>query len=222
MAHGGTHESYALLTKAAGVLVDPEDLPDDVLAAVESASGRPPAATVLTGAWHERAAYRVRERFGTPVWAPRAGAAGLEGAPDVLYTPDGHSDSGGTRAADRLPLGMRAIGMDDLLGGDTILEWEAPGGVRVLFSGDSIHPLLGRSARSLPTWCRPSGLQVRMRGQRSPEEVRERYRLLLDSDFACICGGHGAPLRDDPKGLLTRLLEQGRFLQRPENAYLVP
>ena len=217
MTYGGSHESYALLTKDGAVLVDPEVVPADVLAQIESVSGRPPVATVLTGAWHERAAYRLRERFGTPVWAPRAGVGELQGAPDFLYG----SDSGGAHA-DRLPLGLQPFRVDDSPGGDTILEWEAPAGVRVLFTGDSIHPLLGRSARSIPAWCRPSGLQVRMHGQRAPEEVRAHYRELLERDFTVICGGHGVPLRDDPKSLLARLLERGRFLQRPQNAYLVP
>ena len=73
-----------------------------------------------------------------------------------------------------------------------------------------------------PAWCRPSGLQVRLRGRRTPDEVRERYRFLLARNFDLICGGHGAPLRDEPKALLALLLERGRFLQRPLNAYLVP
>src|SRR5687768_11648533 len=106
MKYGGTHESYALLTKDTAILVDPEDLPAAVLAEIESISGRLPAATVLTGAWHERAAYRVREQFGTPVWAPRGGEAELEGAPDVLYGPNRPDRSGGGTGGN-LPLGLK-------------------------------------------------------------------------------------------------------------------
>ena len=131
MAYGGSHESYALLTKDATVLVDPEDPPATVLAGIETVSGRPPAATALTGAWHERAAYPVRARFGTPVWAPQAGAAELEGAPDYLY--GSASGRGDSETASDLPLGLRPFSVDDSFGGDTILEWEAPGGTRALF-----------------------------------------------------------------------------------------
>ena len=66
-------QGYALLGSDGPVLVDPPGLDEAALARLRAVLGSPPRATVLTSDWHERAAYRLRDRWGTPVWAPAAG-----------------------------------------------------------------------------------------------------------------------------------------------------
>src|SRR5215217_6501653 len=121
------YDAYAVLTGAGPVLVDPEvAAPEDwhrLLALV----GQRPAATVLTSAWHERSAYRLRDAHAIPVWAPAAGVEELEGRPDHLY---------GDGAV--LPGGLRAIGIDGRYAGDTVLRWAPPAGPGVLLTGDVV------------------------------------------------------------------------------------
>ena len=81
--------AYALRTAAGPVLVDPEAPAAGEAGRVRRLVGRPPVATLLTSDRHERDAYAIRERWGTPVWAPAAGlpARGgeLAGRPDHAF-----------------------------------------------------------------------------------------------------------------------------------------
>jgi hypothetical protein len=74
------NEGYALLGSGGPVLVDPPDPGGAALERLLAVLGGPPRATVLTNDWHERACYRLRDRWSTPVWAPAAGLPDRGGA----------------------------------------------------------------------------------------------------------------------------------------------
>ncbi|HEX2034145.1 MAG TPA: MBL fold metallo-hydrolase [Chloroflexota bacterium] len=195
------HHSYAVVADDGVVLIDPT-VPalasQERLEALLALGGRPPLATVLTSSWHERSAYTLRARFGTPVWLPRGGVQEMEGTPDCLY---------GEETA--LPGGLRAITIDDATAGDTALIWQHATGGRVLFTGDAI---LGGS-RKPGHWRAAPGMYAWMHGQIAAADFMARFRRLLEESFQVVCSAHGwpVPLRDDPRATLARLLERGRF-----------
>ena len=197
---GGRH-GYIVLSQEGTVLIDPtEPSPDarERFDALATAGGASPVATVLTSSWHERHAYRIRERLAAPVWLPRAGVEEKEGKPDHLYD---------ERSA--LPGGLRAITIDDRFSGDTVLCWTAPGGERVLFGGDA---LIGGSGAA-GHWRREPGMHLFMFGARDEERFLARFRRLLGERVDLVCSGHGTPtpFRDDPEGTLARLINDGVF-----------
>jgi glyoxylase-like metal-dependent hydrolase (beta-lactamase superfamily II) len=203
---------YALLTGEGVVLIDPNEPAPESRAAFEAlvvAAGRPPLATVLTSSWHERAAYELRDRYGTPVWLPRGGTGEAEGAPDHVYG-----------EASALPGGLRALTIQDAIAGDTVLCWQAATGERVLFTGDA---LLGGSRRP-GHWRGGPGLYAWMHGRPSGPEFLARFHRLLQEDFDLICSAHGwpVPFRDRPKALLARLLDTGRFVSPSVGVGLAP
>ena len=200
--------SYALLTEDGPVLIDPE-LPARAAAALVAALvGHRPTATVLTSDRHERDAYAIRGRWGTPVWAPAAGLPERGGA--LAGQPDHAFEDGAV-----LPGGLRAIVLDGGWGGgagDAALAWVAPGGARVLFTGDALNgrctpdqpnPYHLRRAPALYAGVRHSWLA----GLR-PERLRYGLRRLLDEDAQLICGAHGLPYGDAPQAALVELLAQ--------------
>jgi glyoxylase-like metal-dependent hydrolase (beta-lactamase superfamily II) len=204
------HHCYALATPDGPVLIDPEEVPPAAWAGFESllrrlGSGQAPVATLLTSSWHERAAYRFRERLGTPVWLPRGGQPDAEGTPDHLFE-DGKV----------LPGGLTAITVGDPPGGDTAFLWQAPDGERILFSGDL---LLGGSGfaldpeRSPGHWRYVPGLYAWTHGEVAGEDFKTRFRRLLKVQFEVVFSAHGVPVPfvNDPRAALAALLETGRF-----------
>jgi glyoxylase-like metal-dependent hydrolase (beta-lactamase superfamily II) len=184
--------AYALRTAAGPVLVDPEAPAAGQAGRVGRLVGRPPVATLLTSDRHERDAYAIRARWGTPVWAPAAGlperGGELAGRPDHAFE-DGELLPGGVLAL-RVPGGWT--------GAEAALLWAAPGGARVLFTGDLLNgpcapdqptPYRGRRAPGLYAGVRWSHLA------RLPDVARLRagLRRLLAEDFDLVCGAHGLP-----------------------------
>jgi hypothetical protein len=213
---GGTHESYALVGPDGPILIDPREPAADVADSLWSLLGRPPVATVLTNDWHERDAYAIRARWGTPVWAPRAGlpahGGDLEGEPDHTYD-----------ETTTLPSGGRALKFTGRMPGDHLLLWPLdgqaaagqPGPQGVLFTGDAIsgranpanpanaaHPrrepglYLGAGTYYL-THPDPTALQASLR----------RAVDALPAQTGLICGAHGEPCRDRPAEALAALLD---------------
>jgi glyoxylase-like metal-dependent hydrolase (beta-lactamase superfamily II) len=207
----GGYDSYLLLTGDGPVVVDPELADDASVERVGQMAERTPIATVLTNDMHERSAYRVRERWDVPVWAPRSGQADLEGMPDHLYDD-----------ATLLPGGLRPRDIHGRFSGDTVLRWQAPTGERVLFTGDTLcgaiapenpanadHP---RAAAGLYLGAGPFYLKLER-----PDRLNESLRPLLDEAFDLICGAHGVPVRNAKPALAalldvdwTPLLKDGR------------
>ncbi len=199
-AFAGRH-CYALQTPDGLVLVDPDRVTPAAAAAFGAlldrmSHGRPPVAIVLTNSWHERAAYRFRDRLGVPVWLPAWGTEEMEGQPDHLF-----------RATDALPGGLTAIEIDTTFAGDIVLLAEAPTGERVLFGGDAI---LGGSGRP-GHWRERAGLHLWLYGSPTVDVLRERFAPLRSLAVDLIYSAHGAPVpfRDHPIALLRCVLDEG-------------
>ena len=209
---GGEH-SYAALTEAGPVLIDPNAPTGAAAARLWGLLDRPPVATVLTSDWHERDAYRLRAQWGAPVWGPAAGlperGGEFDGRPDHAFE-DGAA----------LPGGLRAIKIaGGWIRGETVLAWRAPGGAAVLFTGDMLN---GQSNPAHPqpyAWRRAPGLYAGVRHRyfvRSPERMPDPrtlqagLRRLLPEAVDLVCGGHGAPYGggpgEDAAAALARLL----------------
>ena len=196
----GGYDSYILFTSQGPVVLDPEQPDEATTNALVDLVGEEPAATILTNDMHERMAYEVRSRWSVPVWAPRSGAADLEGKPDHLYAP-----------GDTLPGGLRVFDLQGRFSGDSALLWAAPSGERVLFTGDTLcgamnpdnphnaeHP---RHAPGLYLGAGPNYLRVE-----DPQRLKDSLRPLLNEEFDLICGAHGVPVRN-AKTLLAHLLD---------------
>ncbi|MGH2353269.1 MAG: MBL fold metallo-hydrolase [Chloroflexota bacterium] len=201
--HDGHNDSYALVTGDGPILVDPED-PGAAGEWLWSSLGRAPRATLLTTDWHERGAYILRERFGTPVWAPAEGlpvrGGALEGEPDHCYE-DGAA----------LPGGLRALRITGTGQADYVLAGEAPGGIAVLFSGDVLngageprHSEYARLPRRRPGLYAGASQEYFL--HRDPEQVRRGLARLLTESCDIVCGGHGTPYGHAPAHAIARLL----------------
>ncbi len=98
-------DCYAIRTPSGPVLIDPQ-VPEaesvEWVVGLMGGEAGVPVASVLTASWHERSAYEIRERYGTPVWLPRGGVEEMEGQPDHLYDESAS-----------LPAGLRAITVDE-------------------------------------------------------------------------------------------------------------
>jgi hypothetical protein len=205
-------ESYALHTAGGWVLVDPEEPSVEGLARLRRLVGARPVATVLTSDGHERDCYRVRERWGTPVWAPAARGGGaarpyaLEGHPDHAY---------GEGTA--LPGGLRPVAVEGLWEADCFLLWLAPGGQRVLFTGDALNGQVETALARADHYRREPGLAFGSRPgyfERHPDQEglkRSLRRVAQEIDFDLICGAHGrpypGPAGGEAKVALRRLLD---------------
>ena len=197
--------SYAILTDEGPILIDPAEPATSAGQRLRRLIGRRPVATVLTSDQHERDCYRIRDGWGTPVWAPAAGlrerGGDLDGQPDDTFE-DG----------DTLPGGLRAIKIDGgWIRGETALAWRAPTGQRVLFTGDALN---GRCDPEQPNpyyLRRTTGLYVGVRRRylerlADPICLQAGLRRLLAEDFDLVCGAHGVPYCSDAKGSLAQLL----------------
>ena len=161
-------DAYALLTDAGSILIDPLPLDESLLPRLA-----PIHAIVITGGFHQRSAWRYRERFGVPLWAPDM-APGLEFRPDQVYDAD-----------DLLPGDLRAIHAPGPAHLHFALLHERPDGGAALFLGD----LLIRQDEASPLSFVPGKLQD------NPARSRETVRMLLDEIRPDILlPAHGAPI----------------------------
>jgi len=180
---GATSSSHAVATEGGCVLVDPVRLADEALASLPR-----PVAIALTAKCHQRAAWRYRGQFGVEVWLP-------EDAPVADEEPDRRYAEG-----DELPGGLTAIRTPGP-------EWphysflleRGPG---ALFCSD----LIGAAAEPSPGGA-PVLHFIPPEYHEDPDETRRSVEKLLVLPFTTLCLDHGAPLLDDPKAALRRLLE---------------
>jgi len=187
--------------------VDPPAAGEAALERLLAVLGGPPRATVVTNDWHERAGYRLRARWGTPVWAPAAGlperGGELEGRPDHTY-----------EEGTPLPGGLRALKLEGgLFPAEHLLLWPAPTGDGVLFTGDAINGQAPEHQSGLDDWRRAPGLYVvvgttMVAWLADPPRLQAGLRRALAEDFTLLCGAHAQPYREHPKAALAQLLAQ--------------
>jgi hypothetical protein len=157
-------DCQAVRGAAGTVLIDPLPLEDEELAAMG-----PVEAICLTGGWHQRAAWRMREACSAPVLAPR-GTAGVEDEPDDHYGP-----------GDLLPGGLRAVHAPGPAETSFALLLDA-GGPVVLFCSDLVLQLESLVYRLVPD-----------RYVDDPAALRASVRGFLDLDPEALCPAHGGP-----------------------------
>jgi hypothetical protein len=201
----GTAVSYALRTSAGWIFLDPLRPAAADVHRLRLLIREPPAATALTSDGHERFCYAVRQQWGTPVWGPALGQAqrdpAYDGQPDHLYT-----------EGDALPGGLRAIKLAGAWRGDHALLWQAPGGERVLFSGDVLNGQVEPALAGADHFRREPGLYLGARPgylqrHRDPAALRASLERLLREDFELIAGSHSRPLGGNPRAALSDLIE---------------
>ena len=158
--------------------------------ALEEAAGAVEA-VVLSGAFHQRAAWEFRRRQGCPVLLPE-GAAATEEPPDAGYRP-----------GDALPGGLRAVDAPGPTSPHVSFLFEA-GGRRVLYLGD----LLVRAGEE--PWC-----FVPAAHQDDPARSRESVRRLLDFGPEVLLSAHGEPQLGGAMAALEQALREDRELDLP-------
>ena len=198
-------DSYALHTAAGWIFIDPVRPTRDGVERLRHLIRERPVATVLTSDGHERFCYAVRQQWSTPVWGPRPGVGqrpvAYQGTPDRLYI-----------GGDILPGGLRAIKLAGMARGDHALLWQAPGGERILFTGDVLNGQVDTDLAHADHYRRERGLYAGSRPRyverhASAAALRASLARLLHEDFDVIAGSHARPHRDNPKAALARLLE---------------
>ena len=191
-------EGYALLGDGGPVLVDPPAPGEAALERLRALLGGPPRATVLTNDWHERACYRLRDRWGTPVWAPAAGLRERGG--ELAGRPD-HTYEEGTP----LPGGLRALRLEGgFFPAEHLLLWRASAGTGVLFTGDAVN---GQASEGQPLpddWRRAPGLYVgvgptMLSWLADPPRLQAGLRRALSEDFALLCARTPGPTGSSPR-----------------------
>lgn len=179
--------SYAIDDGARLLLVDPLDVPGEVL---ERAANRKPV-IVLTAPWHERDARFLVERLGARVFAPAPDSAddlvrkfGITpeqaggGSPDLEWLLAGDSvEAKLYSAGDQLPFGIEAwLGREE----NDLVLWVDH--LRAVIPGDTLVDF-GRGFE-INQW---------LRGGVTREQIAERLRPLLDRPVELVLPTHGAP-----------------------------
>lgn len=170
-------DAHAVVEGGRAVLIDPVPLADEALKSL----GRIEA-IVLGAPSHQRCAWSLRKKTGAKVHAPKGAAARLEEKPDVEYG-DG----------DALPGGLRAIHAPGPAAAHYVLERRGSPGV--LFLSDLV---LNEKDKGL--------VFLSDKYQEDPAQSRASARRLLEVPCGVLCFGHGAPLREEGRVALQRLL----------------
>lgn len=174
---GGTISSSHAVSAADGsVLIDPVRLAPQALASLPA-----PKAIALTARTHQRSAWRYRSELGIEVWLP-------EDAPAADEEPDRRYQEG-----DVLPGALLAIRTPGPERAHYSFLLER--GAGVLFCADLISNDGDRELRF-----------VSPEYHDDPAETRRSVEHLLALPFTVLCLDHGAPITDDPKAALQKLL----------------
>ena len=181
-------ESYAVEVDGRWVLIDPLPLAETALERFG-----PVAAIWLTGGFHQRAAWRLRQRFRVPVHVP-IGAQGLDERPDWEYT-DGA----------RIGKGLVALHRPGPTAPHYVFLLEREGGRAALFCAD----LLMRAGDG-PFAFVPD------EHQDDPAGTRESVRRLLELDVDLLCPAHGEPALEDGTEAMRKALERDEAVRSGE------
>ncbi len=157
-------EAYAIEWGGRHLLIDPLPVTEHAHAELE-----PVDRIVITGGFHQRAAWSFRRRHGVEVFAPR-GALGL------AERPDGEYDDG-----DRLVPGLLALHRPGPTQPHFVLDWDGPAG-RVLFCADLLMRDGDGPFRFVPD-----------EHQDDPLETRRSVRRLVDGGYDALCPAQGSP-----------------------------
>ena len=161
-------DAYAVAAPDGAVLVDPLPLADDALASLG-----PVAAICLTGAHHQRSAWRYRRALGARVHVPE-GSRAMDEEPDARYGPGA-----------RLPGGLEAVHAPGPIAANYALFLPRAG---VLFIAD----LLLRVGDGPLAFAPDRHLE-------DPALTRATVRSLLDLPVTTLCPAHGAPVVGDAR-----------------------
>lgn len=183
---GARSESYAIVDAGRVVLVDPLPVDDDAWRALGEVE-----AVVLTAGNHQRSAWRVREAFSVPVYAP-VNAFGLEHRADYAY-------SGG----DLLPGALTAIHAPGPV--DSMHALWRPGVTNAVFLSDLLVNDGSGHLRFVPSEY-----------QDEPWRTRESVRRIADGfPVTALLFAHGAPVLNDGRRLLARALDEDADYPQP-------
>ncbi len=186
---GGMHgESYAVRLDGQQILVDPLPLTETALERLEARGTV--QAILLTIQSHQRSAWRYRQRFHAPVFAPE-GSVGLDDRPDHFY-----------REGTKLPGGFTAVALPGPAFSEQGLLWSSPAG-RVAFVGDLVAHARGHFEFVPDEYMD------------APDEARASVRRLARERVDVLCPGHGAPLHGAVKENLDRLLKDDAKRRAP-------
>jgi len=173
---GFRSDAYALLTGEGALLIDPLPLEEELLSRLE------PVAGILLTSWvHERSAWRLRKRYGVPVYAP-AGEGSFEEQPDRRYGEE-----------EPLPGGLVAIPAPGPHQPHALLHRAE--GAGILFCGDLLIRPDGAPLQPLPAEHAPDSAAV-----------LETTRKTLDLAFETLCPAHCAPLVQGGHAAVQKLL----------------
>ena len=156
-------DAHAVVEAGGTILIDPLPLAEKALRRLE-----PTAASCLTTTCHQCSAWRCRQQFGVPVYAP-AGVRPMEAEADVWYC-----------AGARLPGGLAAIhtpGPEEMRYGFFLAR--EPG---VFFCPDLLMHGKGKLAF------------VPLEFHTDPAATQASVRRLLGLRFSVLCFNHGAPI----------------------------
>lgn len=182
--------SYAIDDGTHLILVDPQTVPEELLALAED---RVPV-VLLTAPWHERDTRVLVERLGAAVYTPRpdttadlmakfhvtAEQAG-DGSPDLTWLRERDTEAHFYGAGDRLPIGVEAfLGREH----NDLVLWVPS--IRAVIAGDTLVDFGPQSGGGF-------GINPWLRGDVTHEEVVERLRPLLALPVEFVLPPHGVP-----------------------------
>jgi len=176
---GAESSAHAVATRGGLVLIDPLPLSSRAEAALARLGTV--EAILLTGACHQRSAWRYREKYGAKVYAPRS-AKGLDEKADKTYT-----------KGDRLPGGLHAVHMPGPAEAHYGFLRRTGGGV--FFCPDVLLQVGRGRLGFLPDPY-----------QDDPAESRASAKKLLKLRFKTLCLAHGRPVTSFARRAIERAL----------------
>jgi glyoxylase-like metal-dependent hydrolase (beta-lactamase superfamily II) len=176
-------DAYAIVDGGEVILIDPLPLSSGAQASL--ARRGKVTAICLTGAFHQRSAWRYRSAFGAKVYGPRGGE-GFEEKPDILYKP-----------GDTLPGGLLAVHTPGPASAH--YAFLLTRGAGVLFCADLLANM----------GAKKGGLRfIESEYQEDPARTRRSVKKLLELPFRVACFAHGAPITRLARKALAGALER--------------
>ncbi len=165
--------------------LDPIPLAPEALNELLAVPGLRPAGIVVTNGNHARAAADFRRRFGVPLGASAAAAAGAGLEPDVVIPGSGGQIFDGA---------LEAVPLPGAASGEVALYRADGGGLLVI--GDAVINLSAHPLMLLPDkYCD------------DPKALRHAAAALLERPCGTLVFAHGQPITVNPRARLAALLQ---------------